>query len=116
MLFGEILGVDPDPYAFWHSSQIDENGLNLANFKNSEADNLLEKARKEAEESKRAEYYSKFQDILIKEIPSIFLYNPKYNYVVSNKIKGIDLIRIVTPTDRLNGIASWYIKTRKGLK
>ncbi len=116
LLFGEILGSDKDLYAFWHSSQADEHGLNLANYKYSTADQLLEKAKIEEDYDKQAEHYKQFQDILIQQIPAIFLYNPNYTYVVSDKIKGIDLERIITPTDRLIHIESWYIRTKKGLK
>jgi len=114
LLFGEILGADPDPYPFWHSSQTDNNGLNLANFKNSELDKLLETIRKEKDYDKRSEAYIKFDAILKNELPAIFLYNPNYTYVVANKVKGIGLTRIVSPADRLNAVHQWYIKTRKG--
>lgn len=116
LLFGEILGADPDLYAFWHSSQVAEKGLNLSDFANSQADELLEKIRKEDDMGKKAEYYSQFEEILTREIPAIFLYNPNYSYVVSNKVKGIEVERIVSPADRLSGIEKWYIKTRRGFK
>jgi len=116
LLFGEILGSDGDPYAFWHSSQAGENGLNLANFKNSAADELLKKAMEENDETKKADYHTKFKKILAEQIPAIFLYNPNYTYVVANKIKGINLTHIATPEDRLLNIKSWYIKTNKGFK
>ena len=116
LLFGEILGAEPDLYPFWHSSQIGESGLNLANFNNSQADKLLEDIRKEEELEKRAEAFIKLEEILMDNIPAIFLYNPNYTYVVSSKVKGIELERIVSPVDRLNGIEKWYIKTRRGFK
>ncbi|OGG86876.1 hypothetical protein A3B87_01215 [Candidatus Kuenenbacteria bacterium RIFCSPHIGHO2_02_FULL_39_13] len=114
LLFGEILGADPDLYPFWHSSQADNNGLNLANFKNSELDKLLETMRQEKDYDKQAETYIKFDAILKNELPAIFLYNPNYTYVVANKVRGIGLTRIVSPADRLNAVHQWYIKTRKG--
>jgi len=116
LLFGEILGANPDPYAFWHSSQAGDSGLNLSNFKNTDADKILIEMRKEEDVDKLAELYIQFDGILAKEIPAIFLYNPNYTYVVDSKVKGIDLKRIVSPADRLNGIHSWYIKTRRGFK
>lgn len=116
LLFGEILGNRPDLFAFWHSSRAGEKGLNLANFKNEAADKLLEKIKKETDETKLAESYVQFSEILNKELPAIFLYNPNYTYVVSNKVKGIDLTRIVTAADRFNEVNKWYIKTKKGLK
>ncbi|MFH1188095.1 MAG: ABC transporter substrate-binding protein, partial [bacterium] len=41
LLFGEVVGFDPDPYPFWHSSQNQDPGLNLAIFSNKEVDQLL---------------------------------------------------------------------------
>ena len=47
LLYGLDYGEDPDPYPFWHSSQIKDDGKNLSNFKNVKADKLLEAARQE---------------------------------------------------------------------
>ncbi len=46
LLFGEVLAIDPDPYGFWHSSQAKESGLNLAGYKNTQVDDILEEARR----------------------------------------------------------------------
>ena len=45
LLFGEVVGQNPDLYAFWHSSQRLDPGLNIALYANITADKLLEKAR-----------------------------------------------------------------------
>jgi len=112
LLFGEILGLDPDPYPFWHSSQIGA-GLNLAQFANRDADALLEDARTATDPEVRQEKYEKFQDILAEEIPAILLYSPTYTYPVTNKVKGIELERITLPADRFSGVYDWYIKTKR---
>ena len=87
LLFGIIFGSDPDPYPFWHSSQVQDPGLNLSMFANRNADKLLEDARKTLNEDERMKKYQEFQKILIDELPAIFLYNPTYTYVVDKKIK-----------------------------
>src|SRR3989344_2469416 len=46
LFFGEIIGRDLDLFAFWHSSQRKDPGLNIALYANSKADKLLEDARK----------------------------------------------------------------------
>lgn len=112
LLFGEILGVDPDPYPFWHSSQIDS-GLNLAQFANRDADTLLEEARTTSEIETRQEKYEEFQDILAEKLPAIFLYSPTYTYPVTKKVMGVNIERITIPADRFSGITSWYIKTKR---
>lgn len=116
LLFGEILDTSADLYPFWHSSQAGEGGFNLSNFKNKQADELLEKIRQEKKLTNKESYYIQLKNILKQELPAIFLYNPNYTYVVSDKVKGISIEHIVAPDDRLNGIEKWYIKTKKGLK
>ncbi len=113
-LYGEILGSDPDPYPFWHSSQILDGGLNLSNFYNKDVDKLLEEARQTDNAEERTSKYIDFQNIIAEEVPAIFLYSPAYDYPVSEKIKGITITRITVPSDRLNGILNWYVKTRLG--
>ncbi len=112
LLFGEILDAQTDLYPFWHSNQNKENSLNLSNFKNKELDKILTNLQTKHEKK----LYLQLKKIFAKEIPAIFLYNPKYTYVIANKVKGVNVKRIVTPEDRLNGIANWYIKTKKRLK
>ncbi len=116
LLFGEILGGDPDPYAFWHSSQIQSPGLNLALFSDKDADKLLEDARTTDDITKREDFYKKFQDILAKKIPAIFLYTPTYYYAVDKNIKGINVGSILIPADRFSSFNKWYIKTAKQWK
>lgn len=117
LLFGEILGIIPDPFPFWHSSQKGENGLNLSNYENGEVDKLLERIRESLDEEKREEDLEKFQEILIEDSPAIFLFNPDYLYFVSKKIKGIEGNFLCTPAKKFENIEeNWYIKTKRGLK
>lgn len=113
LLFGEVLGLDPDPFAFWHSSQKKDPGLNLSLFDNAEADKLLEEARQEINPDIRRQKYVKFQNLVIEDAPVIFLYSPLYFYAVTKNTKGIEEALIATPTGRFNQIENWYIKTKR---
>ncbi|XOB41106.1 MAG: ABC transporter substrate-binding protein [Candidatus Nealsonbacteria bacterium] len=113
LLFGEVLSLIPDPFPFWHSSQKGELGLNLANYKNDQADKLLEINRQSLDETERQQKLEEFQNILIKDLPAIFLYNPDYLYIVPENIKGINEKIITDPSKRLTDISTWYIKTRR---
>jgi peptide/nickel transport system substrate-binding protein len=113
LLFGEVLGVDPDPYAFWHSTQMKYPGLGLAVFYQKNIDDLLETARKTNDEEQRRLKYFHFQNILATEIPAIFLYNPYYSYVIRQDIQGVTFQYINQPSDRFADIAHWYIKTQR---
>jgi len=115
LLFGQIVGQDPDPYAFWHSSQIEDPGVNLALYNNKKVDTLLEEARTSSNPEERAQKYLEFQNILKQDLPAIFLYNPTYPYLIDEKVKGFNLKRISIPADRFNNIENWYIKTKREL-
>ncbi len=113
LLFGEVLGMIPDPFPFWHSSQKKDPGLNLALYENKECDKLLEEARQNLDEGKRKELLEKFQEILIEDAPAVFLYNPGYLYFVSKEIRGIKEGIIAEPSQRFIGIEDWYLKTKR---
>ena len=112
LLYGEIVGNDPDPYPFWHSSQTNYPGLNLARFSNRDADKILEKARSSTSTANRAELYKDFQKIIIKENPAIFLYIPTHTFIVSKDVKGIMLEQAYSPSERYATVNKWYTKTK----
>ena len=116
LLFGEVLGAIPDPFPFWHSSQKNDPGLNLAIYENKKCDKLLEEARKNLDENLRKEKLEEFQDILIEDAPAVFLYNPDYLYFVSKEIKGVGAAIITDPSQRFSNIEGWYIKTKRAFK
>jgi len=111
LLFGESLGVIPDPFPFWHSSQVKDPGLNLSRYDSSDADKLLKESRETLDTSKRKENYEKLQNILIADAPAVFLYSPGHSFLVSEKIKGVNGHKLITPSQRLSNIENWYVKT-----
>ncbi len=113
ILFGEVLGAEPDPFPFWHSSQKRDPGLNLALYHNNDVDTLLTDARKTFDREMRKEKYKEFQKLVVEDAPVVFLYNPYYLYPVSKKIKGIEIENISVPSKRFSGIENWYIKTKR---
>jgi len=113
LLFGEALGMIPDPFPFWHSSRIEDPGLNLALYENKKADEFLKKAREAENFEEFKENLEKFQEILIKDVPAIFLYSPDFFYLVSSQIKEVNLEIISDPSKRFLGIEDWYIKTKR---
>lgn len=116
LLFGQVLGLIPDPFPFWHSSQRVYPGLNLAYFNNEKIDKLLEEARTEPEKEQRFEKYAEAEELLLAKAPAIFLYNPNYLYIAVNKIKGIEPRLIADPSQRFAGIENWYINTKRSWK
>lgn len=113
LLSGILMGSDPDPYPFWHSSQISAPGLNLSQFANRDADGYIEDARATTNLEERRSAYASFADEINDGVPATFLYQPTYTYVTTNRIRGIELETIVVPSDRFGQIQDWYIKTSK---
>jgi len=113
LLFGEVLGLDPDPYAFWHSSQKKDPGLNLALYDNKKVDDLLRDARQILEPDLRINKYKEFQQLVNDDAPVVFLYNSYNLYLTAKKIKGFENTNIVLPSKRFADIEKWYIKTQR---
>jgi peptide/nickel transport system substrate-binding protein len=113
LLYGEVVGPDPDPYPYWHSSQNTNGGLNLSLYSNKKVDVLLEDARLTHDTEKRSEYYREFQQILIEDVPAAFLYSPEYQYAVDSQVKNIAEKKMFLPQDRFSDIEEWYMKTKK---
>ncbi len=113
LLYGQALGSLPDLYPFWHSTQINDPGLNLAEYQNKNVDQLLKDSRETQDEQAKAQDYEKLQDTILSDAPALFLYNPDYIYWVSEKIKGVDTTKIVDPAKRFANIENWYIQTRR---
>ena len=118
-LFGEMLKITPDPFPFWHSSQIGEMGLNLSNYENKEVDKLLEKAREKIDDKEREETLEDFQNVLLEDLPAVFLLSPNYYYLVRKEVKGVfpeGKIFMVTASQRFSLVENWYINTKRVIK
>lgn len=113
LLYGLDYGPDPDPYPFWHSSQIKIDGMNLSNFSNTRANQLLESARQTYDFKLREEKYAEFRKILDSEVPYISIDEEKCLYEVSQKIKGINKIFGTSEADRFLNVSDWYIKVKR---
>jgi peptide/nickel transport system substrate-binding protein len=111
LLFGEIINRESDLYAFWHSSQRKDPGLNVASYTNAKVDKLLEDASATLDEQARTKEYLQFEDEIKKDVPAVFLYSPNFIYVVSGNVKGLSLNHLNTPKDRFANVYLWYTKT-----
>lgn len=111
ILFGEIVGRELDLFAFWHSSQRNDPGLNLALYANARADALLSEARSATDPSARAELYREFSALVESDNPAIFLFAPEFIYVVPQRLRGISLAPLTYPGERFLSAYRWYLDT-----
>lgn len=116
ILIGQEIGVNPDLFSFWHSSQINDPGLNISGFNNREVDKLLEQTRRINDKTQLVEKNKRIQEILIEEAPALYLYNPIYTIAVSKNIQGYKEGNISDPIDHLNSIYLWYRKINYSIK
>jgi len=113
LFFGEIIGRESDPFAFWHSSQRNDPGLNIALYTNITADSLLEKGRVSLDREERNDYYAQFEQEVAKDIPAVFVYSPDFVYILPHRIQGVHPGTIALPSERFLNIYTWYIETNK---
>ena len=113
ILFGEVVGRSLDLFAFWHSSQRNDPGLNLSLYTNTQADKILASARAESDLGKRQEFLLSFLETLDEDMPAVFLYAPQLAYVVPSRLNGVEIGTLTTPGDRFLGPHSWYRDTER---
>jgi len=113
LLFGEVVGRNLDLYPFWHSSQRNDPGLNIAEYANITADKALEDLRNEQDKDRREALLDTLYSEIQKDLPAIFLYSPQYTYVNRGETKSIELDNINLPSDRFISINKWYKDTNK---
>ena len=116
LLFGEMLGLIPDPFPFWHSSRTQSPGLNLSLYDSKSADEALEAARKAKELEKFQAELENFQTQVLDDQPAIFLFSPGFCYLANQSIHGIELEIIAEPSKRFENIEEWYIKVNRSFK
>lgn len=116
LIFGNILDMNPDLFAFWHSTERFSPGLNLSVYENKTVDALLESIRKDMNEESRLENLGKLQKLILNDRPAIFLFNPAYLYVTTKQLKGFDASVAATPANRFDGVAAWHFRTKRAWK
>lgn len=107
LLSGQSLGYNLDTFSFWHSSQSNENGLNLSNYQNPKADYLIENIRKTFDPTEKDENLATLAKVIADDVPAVFLYTPTYYYLVDKKVTGVNVENILLPKDRFANISNW---------
>lgn len=108
LLYEIELGSDPDLFAYYHSSQVTENGLNLSNYSNSFASDALLAARRTIDPTLRNTKYSTFLRFWVEDVPAIGLYQVNLSYFVNKNVRSFsEDNRLVTPTDRFEDVILW---------
>lgn len=110
------LSGDPDPYPFWHQSQIEPPGQNYAGYDDRRVSEILETARMTSDRNARKGFYREFQELFARDVPAILLFQPVYTYAVDQYVYGVNVGPLVRPGDRFLGIADWYVRWRRVIR
>jgi peptide/nickel transport system substrate-binding protein len=115
LLFGNSLGASPDLFAFWHSSARFSPGLNISLYTNKQVDTLLENIRRTPNASERSAQLVRLRNLIISDMPAVFLFSTSYNYVTATTVSGVIPNTITDPSQRFLDISNWNVKGFFGL-
>jgi ABC-type transport system substrate-binding protein len=86
VVLGWSMGIEPDMFQIWHSSQTHHYQLNFVGFKNKEADELILKIRREYDHQKQVAYCHRLHAIIAREQPYTFLYVRRWTALLDKRI------------------------------
>ncbi len=108
------IGVDPDVFVYWNSSQINNpstGNLNYSEFSNKSADLSLEEGRTRLDPALRVIKYQDFLKNWQQQVPAIGLYQPRLLFISHSVINNLSEAQINTESDILNNVSNWQINT-----
>src|SRR5207247_2886306 len=92
---------DPDPYTFFHSTEVTDPGHNFSGFSTLPIDRNLEAAHRTFDEGARRDLYAPVFQAIAKEEPVVFLYFSDYLYAQSAQDDGQRSAPLTDPHERL---------------
>jgi peptide/nickel transport system substrate-binding protein len=113
LLYGISIGVDPDVFAYWDSTQAYPtalNGVNFSEYKSTTADEGLEAARVVSDPALRAVKYAIFLQAWQNDAPALALYQPRFLYLTNQPVFGLSSNTINSATGRYNNVQNWEIR------
>ena len=113
LLYGISLGVDPDVFVYWHSSQADVRSpvrLNLSEYSSAVADSSLEDGRTRQDPVLRSVKYAPFLRAWQQDAPALGLYQPRFLYIMRGQVSGVQDRPIIADTDRFNNVQDWKVR------
>jgi peptide/nickel transport system substrate-binding protein len=116
IIYGISIGVDPDVFVSWDSTQFDPRSpvrLNLSEYSSATADEALEQGRTRIDPTLRVVKYKPFLQVWQQNAPALALYQPRFLYVTRGKVFGLSQQTINTGADRYTNVQNWEIRQVK---
>lgn len=107
VVMGWGLGLDPDQYTIWHSSQQKPGQFNFIGYSNPAVDKLLEQGRLEFDPEKRMQIYHEFAKVLYDDSPLVYLSAGYGLTAIHKRVQGI--MNPVPPAGVGYDSQKWYI-------
>lgn len=119
LVYGIVMGLDPDQFAYWHSSQADarsQRRLNFSDYQSSASDAALEAGRTRIDPALRAAKYIPFLQTWRDDAPAIALYRPRFLYTTYGKLYNFEPRSLNSPVDRFANVDEWMIRTDRAIQ
>lgn len=111
LLYELVLGGDADVFAYWHSSQANQSGLNFANYNSAVADDALAAGRTKQNAKQRVSKYQAFTKHWQSDVPALALYQVQLDYIHLRSVSALgESVRLVYPTDRFADVIYWTVR------
>ena len=119
VVLGWSMGIDPDLYQIFHSSQAGPQQLNFAGYTNPEADDLIVRIRQEYDHDQQRALAHRLHHVIAEDQPYTFLYVGLATQVLDKKIvlvehepDGDERYEKIHPT-KSGSISFYFNKWRK---
>lgn len=106
------IGGDPDVFAFWHSTQASQNGLNFSNYSNVLVDDALVTARSTTDMTIRSQKYLTITKQWLEDVPAIGLYQTTFDYAIRRDVRSTNLYpntAMVSQNNRFANVYEWSV-------
>ncbi len=119
VVLGWSMGIDPDLFQIWHSSQAGPQQLNFVGYKSQRADELIVRIRQEYNRDRQRQLTHELHRLIHEDQPYTFLYAPLSTRVLDKKIvlveegpDGKEQYKKIYPT-KSGDITFYFHKWRK---
>jgi ABC-type transport system substrate-binding protein len=110
IIWNILLSPDQDISAFWSSANTAGQGLNLSHLASQAIDQALNETNNATSTDKLLAARKKLSLLIENQTPALFLVKPAYSYLVAERIKGVQDMRVSRPSDRFLQANNWYVK------
>jgi peptide/nickel transport system substrate-binding protein len=97
-------GIEGDPKQIFHSDSIAAGGHNYISYRNSELDELIDRARVTVDEEERMAMWRQAHRIFHEDQPYTFLFFPKSVVLIDDRIRNVEVTRT-----GMNSVVEMYV-------